>query len=128
MVICGFCGKNNRDESKFCYNCGKPLQREPVKTKVLLPILKASSSFFMVKPPPRIIPAVGMCYYHPNLPAAYICARCGRAICKYCAKFYGVLVFCPECFSKISFIQPATQFAPAYPFSSTFQSTPSSFL
>jgi DNA-directed RNA polymerase subunit RPC12/RpoP len=127
MVICSFCGKNNREESRFCYNCGKPLRNEPVKVKVLLPVLKASSSF-MIKPPPRMITAIGMCYYHPNLPAAYICARCGRAICRYCAKPYGALVFCPECFSRISFIQPAIQAAPVYPFSSTFQSPPSSFL
>ncbi|MBS7659038.1 MAG: zinc ribbon domain-containing protein [Candidatus Bathyarchaeia archaeon] len=126
MVICSFCSKNNRSESKFCYNCGKPLQRQPVKVNVLLPILKASSGF-MVKPLPRIIPGVGMCYYHPNLPAAYICARCGRAICKYCAKIYGALVFCPECFSRITFIQPTTQFAPAYPSSSIFQSPASIF-
>jgi len=118
MVICGFCGKNNRDESKFCYNCGKPLQREPVKTKVLLPILKASSSFFMVKPPPRIIPAVGMCYYHPNLPAAYICARCGRAICKDCAKFYNGLVLCPQCYALVAgpeYVPPPAAPAPPPP-------------
>jgi DNA-directed RNA polymerase subunit RPC12/RpoP len=117
MVICIFCGKENIDGNRFCYNCGKPLKL--VKT---IPVLKASS--FMIKPPPRVIAGVGMCHYHPNLPARYICARCGRAICKYCAKPYGALVFCPECFSRIGFIQPA----PVYPPSLTFQQPPASFL
>jgi len=52
---------------------------------------------------PRVvtrIPPVGSCYYHPNLPATFTCGRCGRPICRTCAKPRGDMVFCPECDAK----------------------------
>jgi hypothetical protein len=62
----------------------------------------------VTKPPPKVtlprvaarIPALGSCYYHPNLQAAFICSRCGRPICRTCAKPRGDIVLCPECDAK----------------------------
>jgi hypothetical protein len=39
----------------------------------------------------------GMCAYHKELPAAFICNRCGKSICQNCAVRYGQVVFCPQC-------------------------------
>ncbi|MEM2780259.1 MAG: hypothetical protein QW791_05245 [Candidatus Bathyarchaeia archaeon] len=62
----------------------------------------------VTKPPPKVtlprvaakIPSLGSCFYHPNLQAAFICARCGRQICRTCAKPRGDMVLCPECDAK----------------------------
>jgi DNA-directed RNA polymerase subunit RPC12/RpoP len=42
---------------------------------------------------------VGSCFYHPDLPAVYVCNRCGKNICRDCAKSYGGLILCPQCYS-----------------------------
>ncbi len=62
----------------------------------------------VTKPPPKVtlprvaakIPSLGSCFYHPNLQAAFICGRCGRQICRTCAKPRGDMVLCPECDAK----------------------------
>lgn len=41
--------------------------------------------------------APGRCSYHSELPAAFICNRCGKSICSSCAVRYGQVVFCPQC-------------------------------
>lgn len=58
-----------------------------------------------VKPVPgvRVVTPVtqrtpGTCYYHHDLPAAYICNRCGRAICQHDVKPHLDLILCPECY------------------------------
>ena len=43
------------------------------------------------------VPKPGMCSYHQELPAAFICNRCGKSICSSCAIRYGQVVFCPQC-------------------------------
>jgi hypothetical protein len=43
------------------------------------------------------VAAPGMCAYHKELPAAFICNRCGKSICSTCAVRYGQVVFCPQC-------------------------------
>ncbi len=43
------------------------------------------------------MPQPGMCAYHKELPAAFICNRCGKSICSSCAVRYGQVVFCPQC-------------------------------
>lgn len=43
------------------------------------------------------VPKPGMCSYHSELPAAFICNRCGKSICSNCAIRYGQVVFCPQC-------------------------------
>lgn len=46
--------------------------------------------------------AAGTCYYHPELPAAYICNRCGRAICHADVKTHLDLILCPQCFHMVA--------------------------
>ena len=43
------------------------------------------------------VPQPGQCAYHAELPAAFICNRCGKSICSTCAVRYGQVVFCPQC-------------------------------
>lgn len=43
----------------------------------------------------------GMCYYHPNLRASYVCSRCGRSICRDDSRFYGDLILCPQCHAGV---------------------------
>lgn len=77
-------------------------------------------------PPPSVKPGVkvktgigikegvaepGMCAYHKELPAAFICNRCGKSICSSCAVRYGQTVFCPQCSPFPGGYQPY-----AYPF------------
>jgi hypothetical protein len=56
---------------------------------------------------PLRVPPPGMCFYHPNLPAVYICSRCGRPICRDCSKEYMGLILCPQCYLGVV--------PPAYP-------------
>jgi len=112
---CPACGFDNRDDANFCANCGASLAAPPTVKPV--PAVRVVSP--VAPPGPVRIPSPGMCYYHPNLPAAYICARCGRAICKDCAKFYNGLVLCPQCYALVAGPEyvppPPTYAAPAPP-------------
>jgi DNA-directed RNA polymerase subunit RPC12/RpoP len=113
---CSVCGFNNRDDANYCSNCGSPLAM-PVAPPVA-PTVKPVPSVRVVSPvaPPPIaplrVPSPGMCFYHPNLPAAYICSRCGRPICRDCARFYGDLILCPQCYAGIVPIAPVPTAAP----------------
>jgi len=119
---CPKCGAANRDDATFCSSCGTSFAAPAVKpvpsVKVVRPAVPSSV--------PYRVPPPGMCYYHPNLPAQYICSRCGRAICRDDARFYGDLVLCPQCYAGIVPItapppQPAyqggypTAYPPSYP-------------
>ncbi|MBU7046951.1 MAG: zinc-ribbon domain-containing protein [Theionarchaea archaeon] len=115
IKICPQCGKGNPDNSVFCIYCGQNLSGVGVK-----PFAQSASgvgvkdSGVHVKPgggraaqpyqpqvsapirPSRISPP-GMCFYHNQIPAVYVCARCGRSICKDCAKNHSGMVFCVQC-------------------------------
>ncbi len=119
---CPKCGAANRDDATFCSSCGTSFAAPAVKpvpsVKVVRPAVPSSI--------PYRVPPPGMCYYHPSLPAQYICSRCGRAICRDDARFYGDLVLCPQCYAGIVPIstpsyQPAyqggypTAYPPSYP-------------
>ena len=106
---CSKCGTDNKDEATFCSACGNALiPAKPVPSvKVVTPITPGVSvgiptSTVRVTPP-------GMCFYHTNLRAAYVCNRCGRAICRDCAKAYADLVMCPSCYRETA---PAIPTAP----------------
>ncbi len=43
------------------------------------------------------LPMPGMCFYHREMPATYVCSKCGRSMCTSCDKTYGPLHFCPQC-------------------------------
>ena len=111
---CPKCGAANRDDATFCSSCG---------TSFAGPAVKPVPSVKVVRPgvpsgAPHRVPPPGMCYYHPNLPAQYICSRCGRAICRDDARNYGDLVMCPQCYAgivPISAPQPPPAYQGGYP-------------
>ena len=119
---CPSCGYNNRDDAAFCSSCGASL------AGAMAPALKPVPSVRVVTPVspggPIRVPAPGQCFYHPNLPAIYVCNRCGRAICRDDSKAYMDLVLCPQCYAGIVPMtaqqpmanpqQPAPQYGPAY--------------
>lgn len=119
MLTCQVCGKMNTEDARFCFGCGSPLSRgPPVKVDIKSPLTGAPTA--MPSTPsiytPRQVPRPGTCYYHPELPSSFVCARCGRSICAGCNKPYGMLSFCPECFwglaPKIG--NPVPPYPPAY--------------
>ncbi len=96
---CPSCGYNNRDDAAFCSSCGASL------AGAAAPTLKPVPSVRVVTPVtpggPIRVPAPGQCFYHPNLPAIYVCNRCGRAICRDDSKTYMDLVLCPQCYAGV---------------------------
>ena len=110
---CPTCGYNNRDDAAFCSSCGASLGGAPA--------LKPVPSVRVVTPVspgnPIRVPAPGQCFYHPNLPAVYVCNRCGRAICRDDSKAYMDLVLCPQCYAGVVPMTAAPQmpaYGPAY--------------
>ncbi|HXX73007.1 MAG TPA: zinc-ribbon domain-containing protein [Candidatus Acidoferrales bacterium] len=115
---CPSCGYNNRDDASFCSSCGASLAGAAV------PVLKPVPSVRVVTPVspggPIRVPPPGQCYYHPNLPAVYVCNRCGRSICRDDSKAYMDLVLCPQCYQGVVPMvaqpqPPAPAYAPAPP-------------
>ncbi len=96
---CQTCGYNNRDDAAFCSSCGASLGG------AMAPALKPVPSVRVVTPVspgnPIRVPAPGQCFYHPNLPAIYVCNRCGRSICRDDSKAYMDLVLCPQCYAGV---------------------------
>ncbi len=106
---CSTCGNANRDDATFCSACGTSLVSAPSlkpvpSVRVVSPVMSTGAS--MRVPPP------GMCFYHPNLPAIYVCNRCGRPICRDDSKAYQDLVMCPQCYQSVVPMRAAP--APAY--------------
>ena len=95
---CQSCGYDNRDDATFCSSCGASLAGE-------IAVLKPVPSVRVVTPVsaggPIRVPAPGQCFYHPNLPAVYVCSRCGRSICRDDSKAYVDLVLCPQCYAGV---------------------------
>ena len=113
---CPSCGYNNRDDAAFCSSCGASL------AGAAAPALKPVPSVRVVTPVtaggPIRVPAPGQCFYHPNLPAVYVCNRCGRSICRDDSKAYMDLVLCPQCYAGVVPMvaapqPPAPSYAPA---------------
>lgn len=96
---CPSCGYNNRDDAGFCSSCGASLGGGAA------PALKPVPSVRVVTPVtaggPIRVPAPGQCFYHPSLPAIYVCNRCGRSICRDDSKAYMDLVLCPQCYQGV---------------------------
>ncbi len=94
---CVSCGADNRDDATFCSSCGTSFPAAAVKpvpsVKVVTPVAPPGAALRV--PPP------GMCFYHPNLPAVYVCNRCGRSICRDDSKMYADLVLCPQCYAGV---------------------------
>ena len=98
---CPSCGYNNRDDATFCSSCGGSIGG----TTTMSPTLKPVPSVRVVTPVsaggPVRVPAPGQCFYHPSLPAIYVCNRCGRSICRDDSKTYMDLVLCPQCYQGV---------------------------
>lgn len=109
---CPSCGYNNRDDAAFCSSCGASL------AGAAAPSLKPVPSVRVVTPVsaggPIRVPAPGQCFYHPNLPAIYVCNRCGRSICRDDSKGYMDLVLCPQCYQGVVPMTAAQPQQPAY--------------
>ncbi len=108
---CTVCGANNRDDAGFCSSCGASFAAPTAAPAAgPIPTVKPVPSVRVVSPvtqpgvagAPIRVPPPGMCYYHAHLPAIYICNRCGRPICRDCAKMYGDLVLCPQCYQMVA--------------------------
>ncbi len=115
---CPSCGYNNRDDATFCSSCGASIGG----TSSMGPALKPVPSVRVVTPVspggPVRVPAPGQCFYHPSLPAVYVCNRCGRSICRDDSKTYMDLVLCPQCYQGIvpmAAPQPQPTYAPQAP-------------
>ena len=98
---CPSCGYNNRDDATFCSSCGASIGG----ATTIGPALKPVPSVRVVTPVspggPVRVPAPGQCFYHPSLPAVYVCNRCGRSICRDDSKTYMDLVLCPQCYQGV---------------------------
>ena len=135
MPTCPKCGKANPKRAKFCYDCGSPMYPPstvtppPMATPTVsfqqgskpAPTVRVISPTDTVQtpsispmptvpttPPTRVsmrIPAMGTCTYHRELPAMYICSRCGHSICNACARQYLNMTFCSQCYG-LSVPQP----------------------
>lgn len=46
------------------------------------------------------------CFYHTDLPAMFVCSRCGRKICSSCNKPYSGLSLCPSCYHSVPVAMP----------------------
>ena len=107
---CPSCGYNNRDDAAFCSSCGASLagaagtrtQTSPLSA-VVTPVSAGG---------PIRVPAPGQCFYHPNLPAIYVCNRCGRSICRDDSKAYMDLVLCPQCYQGVVPMMASQQMPP----------------
>ena len=115
---CPSCGYNNRDDATFCSSCGASIGG----TGTMGPTLKPVPSVRVVTPVspggPVRVPAPGQCFYHPSLPAVYVCNRCGRSICRDDSKTYMDLVLCPQCYQGVvpmAAPQPQPAYAPQAP-------------
>ncbi len=105
---CPQCSSNNRDDAVFCSQCGTSFTQAGVHVSSATPqpSVKPVPTMRTVSPtpitaPPVRVPPPGMCFYHVNLPAVYVCNRCGRPICRDCAKAYGDLTLCPQCYIAV---------------------------
>jgi len=115
---CPNCSASNPNNASYCSSCGTSFA---APTGTPTPAMKPVPSIRVVQPISQVYPGVapmrvpppGMCFYHPNLPAVYICNRCGRPICRDDAKMYGTLIICPQCYFMLPPLVP--QPAPLLP-------------
>lgn len=77
--------------------------------KTITPLAQTPPQMYAPTTMPRTQMAIGYCFYHPELPATYICVKCGRAICLSCTKPYGQLTICPQCYWTLA---PRTSMRP----------------
>lgn len=122
MRQCSACGSGNADDAVFCSTCGtafaesrsqRPTQpmggaAKPVPVvRTITPLAQTPLQYPAATT--RTQMTVGSCFYHPELPASYLCIRCGRSICVSCTKPYGQLAICSQCHWALAPRAGATQ-------------------
>ncbi len=65
-------------------------------------------------------PVVGMCSFHPNLPAIYVCGKCGKLLCTNCTRNYMNMILCPQCLWQLFPSTPQPTTFPQFPQPTTF--------
>ena len=98
---CKSCGNENPEDAVYCGKCGGK-QGDDIKVKIQREVKVKRGPSAAVAPRAtatvkRTVSMPGMCFYHQQLPATYVCSRCGRSICHSCSSFVGSLAFCPHC-------------------------------
>ncbi|MEM2123599.1 MAG: B-box zinc finger protein [Candidatus Bathyarchaeia archaeon] len=121
MVTCPICNVENPYNTAFCLHCGNPLAAAVPTVKAMpAPLSFGYPSLGRIGMPTRAV-RVGSCFYHPDLPAVYICNRCGKAICRDCTKSYGGLILCPPCSAMVPKPTMIPRLAPVYQTFSAFR-------
>jgi len=87
-VRCPSCGQDNRDQANYCAKCGAALFSPPVQ-HLHAAEAPARDSREVVGPP--------TCAFHPLTIATSLCSRCGRKLCRSCARPWFGTVLCPVC-------------------------------
>ncbi|WP_455364831.1 zinc-ribbon domain-containing protein [[Eubacterium] cellulosolvens] len=113
---CPYCSARNNDNANYCSSCGTSFTTSTptVKPVPSVKVIQSASPIYQRATPLRV-PPPGMCFYHPNLPAVYICNRCGRPICRDDAKIYGTLIICPQCYVMLPPLAPPPTPLPPQP-------------
>ncbi|WP_455283969.1 zinc-ribbon domain-containing protein [[Eubacterium] cellulosolvens] len=88
---CPSCGHDNRDEANYCMKCGVRVVAPPSHPESQ-PALPSPTT---VTEPPRPL----SCSFHPMAIATHLCNRCGRPLCRSCARPCFGMVLCPLCWS-----------------------------
>jgi len=122
---CPKCGAANRDIASFCSKCGTSftLSGTPPVPPPTAPATPPPPTTTQPPAPPPTYPptthihpstppvpqaqptapsmqrspVVGMCSFHPNLPAIYVCGKCGKLLCTNCTRNYMNMILCPQC-------------------------------
>ena len=94
---CTVCGNENPPEATFCAKCGEKVKAAIQIKAQRAPVMAQQQPMMRQQRTIRTVATPGMCFYHQQLPATYICGRCGRAICRTCGKNISGLIFCPHC-------------------------------
>lgn len=103
MNRCGFCGRENDEESRFCIDCGKPIVSSGARVIDVAAILSPGGARASV--PSQGIPATRVSSAAKSPTAAKGCPFCGAAAAP-------GLPFCPQCGGRLSH-DPPPEPAPA---------------
>ena len=88
---CPSCGHENRDEANYCLKCG---------VRTIVPPTRIASGTATTQQPITAGPeAPPRCSFHSYAIASHLCGRCGRVLCRSCARYSSGMVFCPLCWT-----------------------------
>jgi pSer/pThr/pTyr-binding forkhead associated (FHA) protein len=103
---CGFCGRENDGESRFCIDCGKPIVASGARVIDVASIMNPEGGRASMSPPKGVPPT-------RVSERVVVPAGGGMAKCPFCnAMVHPNLPFCPQCGGRLS-NQPAPEPAPA---------------